>query len=557
MSIRNVMLFVLLITLSLFVLACQKHDQPVAPQVTTQIQPILPSPDAPFTKGPPQFLTERLGMKFSQLWEPGGSGGTPPPGNPIDFVSPTSGSVYEAGQPILLKANVNWPLSYWGWSWFCPNYSGGGSGGTIDGRWSLGEGETNFTISDLRPGYGYIYMFGFMPGLQSPNYPYGYIPPYGYGSWIVAHGPWITITQAAAASLKIVAPPNNSVFDLGQPITFLGAKTGNVTNIQWSTNNVAFGTGLTATNSDLLPGSHAITLSGQAGNSQVSNSITVGIRPITLEVTIDPTSVRPSQTPLRTSPTQPTTVTAHLRSGNTPVAGRQVQLVAAGVPGSGGHSEAEHNNGARPIPNGIYGVFAAGQGVTNPAGDFTTNYTPTRFGGSETITITSPDFPNVSAIATLTVTVQNLDFLARDDARYIQTGGQNNGGPRAGHFVHPGPVNAGSPTDPNENHWGTQGLRDGIGILADAYNDEYPNDPLHINDMSLRNGGLFDIDGNWDTDHWDHRTGLNVDIEMQGRLLPAERRYLEDLVETYYYATWNVARTRTHGGNHLHLELLN
>jgi len=33
LSIRNVVLFTLLLTLSLFALACQKHDQPVAPQV--------------------------------------------------------------------------------------------------------------------------------------------------------------------------------------------------------------------------------------------------------------------------------------------------------------------------------------------------------------------------------------------------------------------------------------------------------------------------------------------------------------------------------------------
>jgi len=553
LSIRNVLLFMLLITLSLFALACQKHDQPVAPQVTTQVQPILPSPTAPFTAGPPLFLLKRMGQKFSN-WDPGHPGGVPPAGVPINIISPVSGSVYESGQPIPFEATINWPLSWWAWYRWDPN-----GPGTSDGSGMFGEGETNFTKSDLPPGGGYIYMVGFMPGLETPAYPYGYWPPYGYGSWIVVGFPNIvmTITQAPTASLKIAAPPNNSAFDYGRPITFLGTKTGNVTNIQWSTNNVVFGTGLTATNSDLLPGSHTITLTGQVGNSQFSNSITVGIRPITLEVTIDPTTVRPSQTPLRTSPTQPTRVTVHLRSGNTPVAGRQVQLVAAGVPGSGGHSEAEHNNGTRPIPDGIYGVFAAGQGVTNAAGEFTTNYTPTRFGGSETITITSPDFPNASAIATLTVTVQNLDVLPRDNARYIQTGGQNNGGPRAGHFVHPGPVNAGSQADPNENHWGTQGLRDGIGILADAYNDEYPNDPLYINDMSLRNGGLFDIDGDWDTDHWDHRTGLNVDIEMQGRLLPAERRYLEDLVATYYYATWNVARTRTHGGNHLHLESFN
>lgn len=332
-----------------------------------------------------------------------------------------------------------------------------------------------------------------------------------------------------ATPLKIISPADSSVFDFGQPITFLGEKTGNVTNIQWSTNNFSFGAGLTATNSDLLPGTHTITLTGQVGNSPVSNSITVGIRPVTLGLTLNPTSVRPSQTPFRTSPTQSTTVTVTMRSGNTPVTDRQVQLVAAGVPGSGGHNAAEHDNGTRPIPDGIYGVFAAGQGVTNAAGEFTTTYTPTRFGGSETITITSPDFPNLSAVATLTVTVQGLDVLQRNDGNFIQTGGQNTAGRRAGRFVHPGPVDANSPVDPNENHWGTQGLRDDIQNLVDDYNRVFRNTPgyqtLHINDMSLRNGGLFDVDGGWAPDHNAHRTGRNVDV-YNGNLNHDQMRWM-------------------------------
>jgi len=41
---------------------------------------------------------------------------------------------------------------------------------------------------------------------------------------------------------------------------------------------------------------------------------------------------------------------------------------------------------------------------------------------------------------------------------------------------------------------------------------------LGVNDMSLVNGGLFDIDADWDTPHNLHRSGTSVDIDRSVEL---------------------------------------
>jgi len=82
--------------------------------------------------------------------------------------------------------------------------------------------------------------------------------------------------------LKIVSPTSGTGFDYGQPITFVGeANPPLINNLQWSSSiNGVFGQGLTATASNLSPGTHTITLSGQFRGSQVVDSITIVVQEI-------------------------------------------------------------------------------------------------------------------------------------------------------------------------------------------------------------------------------------------------------------------------------------
>ncbi|MEO0297389.1 MAG: hypothetical protein ABIN23_08090 [candidate division WOR-3 bacterium] len=52
--------------------------------------------------------------------------------------------------------------------------------------------------------------------------------------------------------------------------------------------------------------------------------------------------------------------------------------------------------------------------------------------------------------------------------------------------------------------------------IAEEYVDS-GGERIYINDLSLPYGGLFDIEGNWQTPHSEHRLGNNADISGTGR----------------------------------------
>jgi len=74
--------------------------------------------------------------------------------------------------------------------------------------------------------------------------------------------------------------------------------------------------------------------------------------------------------------------------------------------------------------------------------------------------------------------------------------------------------------EPDNNHYATEAFRDSLIAIANAWADSVANDstldnrqtPLNINDISLPNGGRFDINGEWTGSHSTHRVGRAVDI---------------------------------------------
>lgn len=304
----------------------------------------------------------------------------------------------------------------------------------------------------------------------------------------------ITITVALPGSLKIVQPANNSQFNFGETVTFVGEKIGEVTNIEWhSSINQVFANTLVASFSSLSPGTHTITLRGISGGGQpLSNSITIVIQPLVIEISFNPREVRPTGVPNAV----PTTVTVTVTSNGQPVSNHPVNATATAVANSGGHL----HDGNRPI-----GTFAPTTGDTLANGVFTTTYTPSQFGGTETIIIRSGLYPNVQATRDLTVRVPDLELLPETDY-YVQIGGT---------IHHPGPP---MQEVDNTNHWGRPDVNQAIQQLARDFNAMYRVRPpiadlLQFNDISLPNGGVFDINGMWATNyHADHREGINVDF---------------------------------------------
>lgn len=76
-----------------------------------------------------------------------------------------------------------------------------------------------------------------------------------------------------------------------------------------------------------------------------------------------------------------------------------------------------------------------------------------------------------------------------------------------------------------KNHWGTSATLQDIRDMGRAYYLEYQEN-LDINDISLKDGGLFDINQNWQAPHNSHRKGTNVDIRSTN-MDPDQMDYFE------------------------------
>jgi hypothetical protein len=71
------------------------------------------------------------------------------------------------------------------------------------------------------------------------------------------------------------------------------------------------------------------------------------------------------------------------------------------------------------------------------------------------------------------------------------------------------------------NQYGTATINDALLKIAIKWHSSFPAEQLlFINDMSLPYGGLFDVNGQWNTSggHSSHRIGTDVDIRSE---LPA------------------------------------
>lgn len=79
------------------------------------------------------------------------------------------------------------------------------------------------------------------------------------------------------------------------------------------------------------------------------------------------------------------------------------------------------------------------------------------------------------------------------------------------------------------NHWGTSGLVSAIRQLGAAFHAQYDK-PIYVNDMSLVTGGLFDINGNFQSPHQTHRDGRHVDMNWSS-MSDAERTWFKAKAE--------------------------
>jgi len=212
-----------------------------------------------------------------------------------------------------------------------------------------------------------------------------------------------------------------------------------------------------------------------------------------------------------------------------PVPGQPVAVMAQWVEESGGHNH-DGKNDMKHLQSGRLGIVtnietadsASGilNTVTNTEGRLNLRYHTPEFGGeikliAKTVN-TSGD--TLRAESQFTVGVPNLVLLPDGD-NYEKVGGTSS---------HYGPRVDGAYSEyrePDNNHYTTVAFRDSLIAIAEAWADTVQADstldnrqtPLNINDISLPNGGKFDVEGRWLTRlrnaaHDFHRVGRDADI---------------------------------------------
>lgn len=68
-----------------------------------------------------------------------------------------------------------------------------------------------------------------------------------------------------------------------------------------------------------------------------------------------------------------------------------------------------------------------------------------------------------------------------------------------------------------DNHYLTLTAISRLAVLATLYHAKYPDFAvLHLNDASLERGGIFDLNHNWRSPHWEHCRGAVIDIRANG-----------------------------------------
>jgi hypothetical protein len=178
-----------------------------------------------------------------------------------------------------------------------------------------------------------------------------------------------------------------------------------------------------------------------------------------------------------------------------------INLVATAVAGSGGH---DHHDNNRPK-----GTLSNVSGFTGTGG-FSTIYTAPETGGvvELQVNLVFPPVPPAtegqpfSFVQTFGITVPGLLPLP------------------PGNWTPIGAV----PGQHTDNHYGLPTMNESVLLFADEYRQVF-GEMLALNDMSLVQGGLFDVFGTnpsavWKPNHFSHRFGDDIDV----RLPPRERR---------------------------------
>lgn len=233
-----------------------------------------------------------------------------------------------------------------------------------------------------------------------------------------------------------------------------------------------------------------------------------------------------------TTYTLPIIATVKDQSGQAPNPGVTVHVSLKVDSKSGGH---DHGDSTRPR-GGIAELDTCpsddvcwpspqsidGKGMTDGNGQVVFNFNPPDASGIHTISATCDKCTN-TATANINVMVDGLWPISASTYYALTEDGSSKV--------------IGSTTEHSSNHYISSEAQQKLWTLAmDFYNYQLLNGAskptlLHLNDASLKWGGLFDKDGDWVPEHKEHRRGSVIDVRANSTAgaIPPElfKKYIE------------------------------
>lgn len=205
------------------------------------------------------------------------------------------------------------------------------------------------------------------------------------------------------------------------------------------------------------------------------------------------------------------TFTVTATKNGAPVPNHEIKLSTEFITNSGGH---DHSDTLPPLnklgrfENMSTGDKGEGELVTSTDenGEVVIRYTATELGGKLIISAQSVSDPSLVK-DTMNVRVPNLEYLGTSDFFELV------GAPQFNNTTNdPCRSEASLTSLHRKGHYGLNDINSEINKLAKSFFMGNDSTKLRINDISLSNGGIFDIDNNWMAPHSSHRVGTQFDL---------------------------------------------
>jgi hypothetical protein len=204
-------------------------------------------------------------------------------------------------------------------------------------------------------------------------------------------------------------------------------------------------------------------------------------------------------------------VTVTVSENDIPVPNHEIELSVQFILGTGGHDHttAPDTDLLGTLRNSATNATAHGTiiGTTNGEGEIAFSYIASEIGGRMQFVAQSVSQIGPPVRDTLNILVPDLEYLGTSPYYELV------GAPQFNNTTNdPCRTEASLRSQHAFGHYGTQDLNQQLQLMARLFYHSTDSTKLRYNDVSLTNGGVFDINNDWVPDHNSHRKGIQADI---------------------------------------------